>query len=310
MSNQTTVALQDAFDLIEENQLAEAREILKPLLESEPNNPTVWWVYAHAVEDGDEGIRALDKVLELDPTYPDATELKSQISNTKIDNYDDLDFEEDSTKQKVESRQNPLRNILLIIVVVIIALFAGLFVLSQGGGGNDTPTEVANQPTTLPTADIQIITNTSATIESAEPTITVSSANNTETPIPTSESTELPDSASYVDELLENLSNYNVTTDDISTSTTTLGETVIVRICAILGAESSIRLNDTMSTFVQIQTSLPESAEGVAVTLIDCNEPESIARIIGVEKSILQSFANEEIELKDFQRQWQPLQLR
>lgn len=79
MSDSTNAILQQAHELIEANQHEQAQELLAPLLESESENPAFWWVYAHAVTDGAIGGAALDRVLQLDPTYPGARELKEEV---------------------------------------------------------------------------------------------------------------------------------------------------------------------------------------------------------------------------------------
>ena len=79
MSDTTNAILQRAHELIEANQHEQAQELLAPLLESESENPAFWWVYAHAVTDGAVGSGALDRVLQLDPSYPGARELKEEV---------------------------------------------------------------------------------------------------------------------------------------------------------------------------------------------------------------------------------------
>ncbi len=79
MSDSTDAILRRAHELIENDKLAQAQEVLVPLLESDGNNPALWWVYAHAVSDSEVGIAALDRALQLDPTYPGARELKAEI---------------------------------------------------------------------------------------------------------------------------------------------------------------------------------------------------------------------------------------
>ena len=59
--------------------LSRRRSILTPLLESDDENPALWWVYTHALRDRAIGQLALDRVLELDPAYPGAGELKNDL---------------------------------------------------------------------------------------------------------------------------------------------------------------------------------------------------------------------------------------
>ena len=79
MSDSTNAILRQAHELIEANQHEQAQELLAPLLETENDNPAFWWVYAHAVSDGAIGSAALDRVLQLDPAYPGARELKEDV---------------------------------------------------------------------------------------------------------------------------------------------------------------------------------------------------------------------------------------
>ncbi len=83
MSDSTDAILQNAFDLIENDELEQAQIALGPLLETEDNNPNFWWIYAHAVKDSETGIKALDRVIQLDPNYPGARELKEQVALAK-----------------------------------------------------------------------------------------------------------------------------------------------------------------------------------------------------------------------------------
>lgn len=348
MSNQVSETLQDAFQLIEENELAQARTVLEPLLESDSSNPTVWWIYAHAVEDSEEGIQALNKVLELDPTYPGASELKAQISQTsdKIDDFDDLEFEEELPQSRADSTANKrsaFPRIAIIAVIIAIVLIGLFLLLSSGFGGSSvTPTEVAD--TIAPTVGSQIIDNATATEEEIEPTITIAVAEDTPTAVPESTDTDEPvptDTQEVVPtetdeplptdtdvpaptdtdeplptdtdvpenmELIEALSSFNITEDDITTRTTSIGETLIVTVCSPLGPQSSITLNSVMSTFIEQEASLPDNVEGVATALVDCESDSDAPRIIGVERTFVKSLADEEIELKDFQRAWKPLQ--
>ena len=79
MSDSTHAVMQRAFELIENDALEQAQELLSPLLESDADNPALWWVYSHALRDPDIGRAALARVLELDPSYPGARELNADV---------------------------------------------------------------------------------------------------------------------------------------------------------------------------------------------------------------------------------------
>lgn len=75
MTDNNAQNLSRAFDLIEADQLSEARIILEPLLAQDVDNADAWWLYAHAVEDRDRARDALNNVLRIDPDYAGAQEL-------------------------------------------------------------------------------------------------------------------------------------------------------------------------------------------------------------------------------------------
>ena len=79
MSESTQAILQRAYELIEIDELEQARALLTPLLETDAEDPSLWWVYAHALRDRSLGQMALDRVLALDPQYPGAAELKGDL---------------------------------------------------------------------------------------------------------------------------------------------------------------------------------------------------------------------------------------
>lgn len=79
MSDSTNVILQKAYELIENDELEQAQTILTPLLETDADNPTLWWVYAHALRDRAIGQLALDRVIALDSSYPGASDLKADV---------------------------------------------------------------------------------------------------------------------------------------------------------------------------------------------------------------------------------------
>ena len=79
MSKNVNALLQQAYTHIENDELESAREILVPLLQEDAANPHLWWLYTHAVQDVSLGQAALERVLELDPQYPGARELKADV---------------------------------------------------------------------------------------------------------------------------------------------------------------------------------------------------------------------------------------
>ena len=90
MAAETEVRLKQAFELIEADQLDKAEELLKPLLQSDKDNPDVWWLYAHAVQNEDAARSALYTVLKLDKHYPEAADLLAQLETKSSSSISDL----------------------------------------------------------------------------------------------------------------------------------------------------------------------------------------------------------------------------
>ena len=149
MSDTSTALLQKAYSHIENDEREKAQEILAPLLEDHANNAHLWWVYTHAAQDASIGQAALERVLEIDPQYPGARELKADVleaqskdpdlialgavdlgaeaeaSPLEVDDWEDLQPAIESTASGSSTR---VRSILMAIALVVIA--GGAIVLS------------------------------------------------------------------------------------------------------------------------------------------------------------------------------------
>ncbi len=152
MSDANNAVLQRAYELIEADQLEQAQELLAPLLETDAKNPALWWVYSHALRDRSIGQLALDRVLELDPAYPGASELKDDVleiqsrdpdflaidglesisaqtavdSQGAIDDWDDLQFESADDGGSSGGRQGAV-----ILAVVLFIVAAGIALVAS-----------------------------------------------------------------------------------------------------------------------------------------------------------------------------------
>lgn len=210
----TAATLNEAYQLIENGQLARARTLLMPLLTANSNDPDVWWLYTHASEDPVEGRRALEKVLELSPAYPGASALYQELTGTApqprvrplkplgqptpaapptlpdlpgsaprtaaeptLDEFDEI-------AEETRGRRLPIRLIALVAIIALI-LIGLLFVLSQqqppAPPATETPA-VAVVPTTTEVLATQEASATQEIVMTAEPT-----AATTEAVVPTVE---------------------------------------------------------------------------------------------------------------------------
>lgn len=76
----TRELLKEAYRLIRRDQPEMARDILRPILEEEPDNAHAWWLLAYSVDDPHEVRDALKKVLEIDPDYTNADKAREMLA--------------------------------------------------------------------------------------------------------------------------------------------------------------------------------------------------------------------------------------
>lgn len=72
--------LEQAFELIQQDQFADARAMLQPILDAEPDNADAWWLMANTVEDPRQARRALVNVLKNDPNHFKAREMLDVVN--------------------------------------------------------------------------------------------------------------------------------------------------------------------------------------------------------------------------------------
>ncbi|MYD09559.1 MAG: hypothetical protein F4X02_05880 [Chloroflexi bacterium] len=151
MADSTNVVLQRAYELIEDDELEQAQSLLAPLLETDDKNPALWWVYSHAVRDKSIGQLALDRVLELDPSYPGANELKDDLLELQSRDPEFVEPDVDDGLLAQEAGGSPLdewddvqaeiedagapsggRPAVVILAVVLFIIAAGIALVASG----------------------------------------------------------------------------------------------------------------------------------------------------------------------------------
>ncbi len=80
MTDATRSQLQQAYRLIQQEELDKAIAILKPIVASQPNNADAWWLMANAVSEPEEAHAALQNVLRLNPSNTQAKDLLDQLN--------------------------------------------------------------------------------------------------------------------------------------------------------------------------------------------------------------------------------------
>lgn len=81
MSASSVQILAQAHACIESGNLEDAENLLRSLLEQEPDNTDAWWLLAHSVRDAAAAREALDQVLRLDPNDQQALSLLSALDD-------------------------------------------------------------------------------------------------------------------------------------------------------------------------------------------------------------------------------------
>ena len=336
MSDSTDAILQAAFDLIEKGELEQAQIALAPLLETENDNPDLWWIYAHAAADSQSGLQALDRVLQLDPDYPGARELREQAdlaqsgsaaatasaqvdddASGDIDDWEDL---QPAVEQTAQSRKIG-RTLTLAVAAVLVIIVGLLLVLSDEVdiafltaliAPSPPPqitvvsvsTETADSPTAAPTEDAAITPTEIDESPTPAPTETESpTAAPTETEIPT----VAPETVAFITLVADAMANVEIDETDSGFRITELGNTLVFHVCAVPGPQFQTRLGSVMNAVASLDASIPEDAEAIAVSLVNCADEDAVPRAVGVERDMIQSYANEEIDARDFQRSWQAL---
>ncbi len=75
----TREQLKEAYRFIREDQPEQAQQIIRPILDADPENVHAWWLLAYSVDDPYQVRDALNRVLELDPNYSNAPKAREML---------------------------------------------------------------------------------------------------------------------------------------------------------------------------------------------------------------------------------------
>lgn len=271
--------LNRAYELIETGNVGSARNLLDTIRTQESDNPDFWWVYAHAVEDKVEGIDALDRLKALDPDYPGIAMLyremelalppgitRSAVSREQDNQLGSLPKPGEKGKA---SRRSLILALSLLSIVVVGGIVAGVFLLNRQPT-TQTPTSAANTPSVVivpeSTSEVAVV---EATVASVEPGIA------------------------------DIVAQSGVTTAGIRTQTTTLGNTLVLSICALPGPATSNAIASIVTTLSSqgFEPSLDILALAFAST--DCTTNTETA-MIGARIEIYRQFASGSLSSSQF----------
>lgn len=146
MADSTREQLRRAYDHIKGDRKMSAIQILRVVLEADPNNADAWWLMANAVDDPAEQRAAVEKTIALNPSHAQANERLAAIKSSEEFQFEqpetsfaELIGEPKSKRVPLESfvevvpprrGTNPIIIILAIIGALALAVCAGCFVLS------------------------------------------------------------------------------------------------------------------------------------------------------------------------------------
>jgi cytoskeletal protein RodZ len=262
-----------------------------------------------------------------------------------FDEFDDFVDNLDEQEAEVEGTSGSNRTRLLALIAVVLLVIIGLALILNSGDDqsdvvnvtpSDEPTEavafatevVTDVPTMSPVERLTAAAETETpeseatepvsdfTEEPGEATATVSDS--TEEPgeatATVSDSTEEPDESVEsqsvdpltLDELTDILADFDVPDDGATTDETTLGNTLIVTICTAPGPQASSTIEDIFDALAGQESRLASDIEAIGFGITDCNT-DTTRQTIGVERTVLQSYADDDITLQDVQRQLRPL---
>lgn len=294
--------LSQAFELIEQDNLASARNLLDSIKASNERNPDFWWVYLHAVETEEEGRDALNRVLALDPGFPGARALSDEMQGSgstikRLRPMGAMPPPPPGMLGAAPSTGSKRRNIFLLIILCMIIAIVGILVFPELLSSSPTPeiaTSVAVQPTVLPDVTEEIV---GASGVDATPTIEVMEATPEEPA-----STQIPEDFG---ELAANLSQYDVPPNGIFLEETILGNTLVITTCAPpgpLASQSIAAISDSFQSQV-----LADDIEGIGFSITNCSEERTL-RVIGINREGFELYLQGDMSRPEFQQALQPIQ--
>lgn len=337
MNDQLQSALASAYEMIEADQLEEARALLKPILAEDLDNADAWWLYAHAVDDPEVARTALNNVLRIDRDYPGAAELMETLERTYPtstpaaepdlfaenasvlpDLVDDLDLNEEdldldldadleeprgtetaSTSAAASRRSSPAPVLLLLLLLAGILVIVLLVALLSGGTGE--------QPALVPTAE-----SDAAAAGDEQQTLPALEASPSAVDDEQGQDGQLTaDTTGQVLAELEaalaaELADVDLVPGSAVVRDTELGKTLLVAVCTSTGDDMRAVLSQSMNGLSRLAEQINSVADAVGVQLVDC-ETEATIRIIAGPVEQAAQYASGALDRENFESGWRAL---
>jgi hypothetical protein len=267
--------LNRAYELIETGNVGSARNLLDTIRSQQSDNPDFWWVYAHAVEDKVEGIDALDRLRALDPDYPGITMLYREMelalpANAGKAGVAEVADRSTSPEMKVQGQsRRRLVTLVLGIMIIIVVVIAAAFLINRQPG---------TQTTVI--------------------------AENTAVPIVTPEATDAPVIAEATAESVQPsiegiIAQSGIATTGVRMQATTLGNTLVVAVCALPGPATSSAIVTIISTLSSQGFEPSPDIMALAFASTDCTT-NTETTLIGAGIDIYRQFGSGSLNTSQF----------
>ncbi len=315
--NPSSSVLQQAYELIQRDNLVAARDLLDDYLVTHPNDADAWWLYAHAVADPVEAQDALETVLRLRPDYPGASDLLDESQQllpiTDEDLFDDVPvtttsqptvvttpsvqptpaapMATTSTSTNTAVRSGGQSPVFLLVAIVVAILLIGLAVILANQ---------ANTPSTTPTLSpvaTQVAQSTSvSTSEVVIPSTTDDTAGVVGTEDVAGSGTEVVEPDEYAD-LYAALTGFDVIEGSAVTEDAAIGQTLLVSICNDTARGLRNTSVEALSALAASSANLEATGtEFIGVRILDCQRDNFLLRILALSTADAEAFATGEID--------------
>ena len=154
--------LQSAYQLMEQGQKKEAAALVREVLAQDKNNANAWWLMALLLEDEDKKVRAIERVLSINPEHKAArakiNELRSErqtgqnmMATQEMINLDWSKLKDDphpdkrKPKEAVDKDQKVATYAMMMLggfILLVIVIAGGLFVMDYLNQPDKSPDEV------------------------------------------------------------------------------------------------------------------------------------------------------------------------
>lgn len=337
--------LQEAYQLIQNGQLDDAKALLDAHRQEYQNNADYWWLVAHATNDPDIGREALGRVLLLDKEYPGARELDEQVRLAEIA------AAPSEEPRRPRRRWLPLALAALLVLVVGIVAIVALNInqpqvvaeATNAGEGDaiagvasptseapvlptatelivlvtesiPSPTAEIASPTTEPATATPAPTNTPTqvppTATPIPPTATATPLPPTPTPVPPTATPEpLVDSATLLAQNeIPRVVSYRFMQGQLTPpdGVFIVGDILSISLCALPGIGAGNAIRDLLMTVSIGTDELDPSTRFIEIGIVDCDNNQE-QRVISVARDQVEAYARGEITLQQLQQAIRPV---